>query len=311
MDLLSLHNKIKEFAYQWGFADYGAIPVQSFTGDADYLKKYISRSFNAQMEFLNRNLKVRENPSLLMENALSIMVFLAPYRQPARHNGAKPLIASYASGVDYHISVKEKLHEVAGKICTIIPHFRYRAFTDSAPIFEKRAAQLAGLGFIGKNTLLISEKHGIQNVIGVIVSNIPLYYTAKNTESRCEGCDICVKSCPTGALVAPYTLDSRRCISYQTVESPFMADEEQFKTVRCGYIFGCEICMLNCPWFDTGEISKWREFEPLKFNTGKSISDLTCQEWLDIDNAEFKRSFAMSAMLRTGLKKIQDNVKNI
>ncbi|HCV15599.1 MAG TPA: tRNA epoxyqueuosine(34) reductase QueG [Rikenellaceae bacterium] len=310
MSLEKLHKIINDFSSEIGFVAYGAIPVKNFIKETQFLMQSLELSYNGSMKYLAGNINIRQTPRLLLEGAKSIMVFLAPYKPTTRQSPELPQISSYAYGRDYHPVIKDKLHKVAEKLKENIPGAQYRVFTDSAPIFERAAAEAAGLGFIGRNTFLISKEHGLHTLIGIIITTEQLYYNNEVVKNGCGTCTRCLDSCPTGALVEQYRLDSRRCISYQTIEDKSLFDEQLLRTDRKGWVFGCEICLNICPWSKKGESSKWGEFKPFATHPGKTSISFTPEEWLRMTEEEFNTFFRHSPLKRAGLFKIKDNIVN-
>lgn len=305
-----LHTLIKDFSTEIGFVAYGAIAIKKFIKETEFLMQSLELSYNGSMKYLAGNINIRQNPQLLLEGAKSIMVFLAPYKPSTRQSPELPQISSYAYGRDYHTVIKNKLHKVAEKLKENIPGIKYRVFTDSAPIFERAAAEAAGLGFIGRNTFLINKEHGLHTLIGVIITNAVLCYSSETVKNGCGACTRCLDKCPTRALVEQFRLDSRRCISYQTIEEKRLFGEQLLKIDRKGRVFGCEICLDVCPWSIKGELSEWVEFKPFATNTGKTSISLTAQEWLNMTEEEFNSIFRDSPLKRAGLVKIKDNIVN-
>ncbi len=309
MNKLQLHNYITELSYELGFVGYGAVSVHPLAVERKYLEASLSKSYNGTMNYLARNLELRENPALLLDGAVSIMALLIPYKPGKRQNEKLPKISSYAYGLDYHFFVKGRLRELAERIKTVKPSMEYRVFTDSAPIFERALAREAGLGFIGKNTFLINKSAGLHTIIGIIVTNLELLYNDKIVREGCGNCRRCIDSCPTGAIVEPYTIDSRKCISYQTIEAKI--GDPLLYIGRGNNIFGCEICLNACPWASKGGVTKWSEFSSLRLPGGKEITSISEEEWLEMDNDFFKLYFSKSPLLRAGLEKIKENVKEL
>jgi epoxyqueuosine reductase len=307
----NLHNFIAETAKESGFLAYGAIPVKKFSEDLIFLNNSIKAGYNASMGYLSRNTEFRENPAQLLEGAESILVFLAPYKPSIKQSQSKPKIASYAYGLDYHHVIKARLHHVAEKIKEHIPGLKYRVFTDSAPIFERAAAKEAGLGFIGRNTFLISREHGLHTFIGIIITNAGVYYNNDVVKSGCGTCRRCIEICPSGALVKEYTLDSNRCISYRTIEDKQLYLNRDDIVDRAGWIFGCDLCLEICPWSKIGMATDWEEFIPLNTSGEKSIIDFSKEDWSALEEEEFNCIFKNSPISRAGYIKVLDNLNNI
>lgn len=305
MDEQEIHNQIESLALQMGFSAYSSAPAQELTEDRDFFEKYLHEGMNADMEYLKRNIDKRFNPSLLLEGAKTILCFLASYKTDFEFPRGAPLIASYALGHDYHRVIKDKLHTIANLLKVHFPEMKYRAFTDSAPILERRWAQKAGLGFIGKNTMLINKNIGTKTFIGIIIADIELPYGREFIGNYCGSCRRCIEACPSGALLDEYLLDANKCISYHTIESKRLSDDNDSKPDFSGYVFGCDICINACPWTRRGDKTSIIDFYP---DAIKNFE--TPERWLELEETAFGQIFADSPLQRAGLKKIKDNILN-
>ena len=251
---------------------------------------------------------MRKDPRLLVEGARSAMVFLAPYpyQETCEEDGLK--IASYSKGIDYHYLIKSRLRNVMAKISEIYPGFYGREFTDSAPVFDRAWAAAAGVGFIGRNGLLINRQLGNRVLIGTILSNLESGIVPKEDDifvDRCGNCRRCLDACPSGALVRPFVLDARKCISYQTIESRTGFREEEYSVDRHGWIFGCDECLRACPWYRVNKESGWKEFSQLS----GELKEIRESDWKEMSNSAFKKRFLSSPLSRAGLKKIKNNIE--
>ena len=246
------------------------------------------------MGYLARNLEKRFDPALLVPGAESVLCFLAPYGQAAGG------VAGFAQGVDYHKIVKDRLFAVMADLKDQFPGFEGRPFVDSAPVMERYWAVEAGLGFIGQNNFFISPEFGLRTIIGVILCNIPADRFAPHaplSATECGACGACLRACPSGALRAPFELDARTCISYQTIEShdPLPTSLEE----RRGWRFGCEECMRACPW--DKPLAPLPEFETHR-------DDIAAQSdagWSALTEEEFETRFSDSGLLRAGLEHLK------
>ena len=257
--MASLFHKFFNIAKSLSFADFGAAKAEKLSEIEPFFKKYLENGFCAEMGYLRRNVEKRLDPTLLMEEAKSVLCFLVPYTDSSMDLETSP-IAGYALGEDYHTVIKERLHMFAKEAGLT----KYRAFVDTAPVFERQWAARCGLGFIGCNNFLISPEYGLHTLIGVILCDISfenidceeLALKKSKMPKDCGACGNCIRSCPTGALCAPYTLDANKCIAYLTVESPERKDGSVIELY--GMIFGCEKCLLPCPW--NKQVNGWKEF---------------------------------------------------
>jgi epoxyqueuosine reductase len=262
---------------------------------------------HGQLSYMARNLDKRLNPQLLFENAKSIIIVLLNYypRQMQTDSEA-PVISKYAYGTDYHFVLKNKLKKLHSFSITDIQPCNARAFTDSAPILERAWAHRAGLGWIGKNSNLISTTHGSFFFIGELFLDIELIYDEPNSApNRCGTCTRCIDACPTKAIVANRTVDARKCISYQTIELKGNLDENlkgQFEN----HVFGCDICQDVCPWNLKSKPHNEPDFEP-----HPDLLQLSKNEWHQIEQPFFNTLFKKSALKRTGFSRLKRNLQFI
>ena len=308
-----IYHEVAQMSAELGFADFGCartgvLPsaVQQHYMDA------LEQGRFARMEYLGKNLEKRFNPSLLVEGARSILVFLAPYSLPDGIQAPEG-IAQFALGTDYHIAIKEKLFTIMKKIQEMDSSFQGRAFTDSAPIMERYWAVEAGLGWIGKNNFLISRQCGIKNLIGIILCNLEIPATADilphkmlQSKGSCGECRRCLDACPSGALQQPFCTDARKCISYHTIENRFLEEDMAAGAVPhfAGTVFGCDKCLDACPW-NSANKEGWKEFH-------KNMEILQGRDpewWESLSTAEFKRIFKDSSLIRGGLNNIKASLE--
>lgn len=293
--------KLKDLARETGFDAAGVAPVALLSGEVARLRRWIEAGKNAGMEYMARNLDKRENPALLVEGAKSVIVTLTNYYTARKQVAGIPRIAKYAWGRDYHSVLKERLWHLLGELQKT-EDATGRCFVDSAPVLEHEWARRAGLGWQGKNTLLLSREFGSFCFIGVIVTTVVFdEYDEPFTESYCGRCNRCVEACPTGALI-PYEVDARKCISYQTIENKGEYPET-LKHLAGGRIFGCDVCQEVCPWN-----RKAKEHHVPEFLPKPEVIGLTEQDWREMDEAYFKELFKDMPQKRTGLEKIVRNL---
>lgn len=305
-------NTVKDWAKQLGFDAAGVAPAEPIS-HSEYLRDWLADGLNGQMGYLAKNLDKRIDPAKLMPSAKSIICLGLGYFAESAGPVAKKdtgRIARYAWGRDYHIVVKEKLRQLAERIAQAAPantQTRSRCFVDTAPIAEKAHAARAGLGWIGKNSLLINERLGSWFVLGEIVTSLELQYD-KPVANQCGDCQRCLEACPTAALTGQQKLDAKRCISYLTVELNGRPTGELAEKTN-SWIFGCDICQEVCP-FNQGPIVKTSE---PKFQTARNLNGSDLQSikeelnWLDEDG--FRQRFADTAILRTGREHLLEMVE--
>ena len=297
---------IKQQALALGFADC-VIARPDTKAEVARLKAYLEKGYHADMHYLAENMDKRADPTLLVPNTKSIICVRMDYlveSPQARYVPNQPnsaIIARYARGRDYHKVMRSRLKNLANIIKTRVGEFESRPFADSAPIFEKALAENAGMGWTGKNTLLIHKKSGSFFVLGELFTSLELPFDSPTT-AHCGSCQACIDICPTQAIVAPYTLDARKCIAYLTIEYKGVIAEE----LRAGIgnrIFGCDDCQLICPWNGFAKLTTVADFNPR--HQLDNISLLDIWQW---DEQQFLTSTEGSPIRRTGFQSFKRNI---
>jgi epoxyqueuosine reductase len=261
------------------------------------------------MLYMRKNLNKRTNPAKLLENARSIICFALNYTppiietEPQHANTPQGRVANYAQYEDYHLFIKRQLCKLTDFIASLADtNFKFRICVDSAPVPERALAARAGLGFIGKNHMLIHPTLGPQIFLAEIITNLRLQ-TDEPVTDDCSGCNKCIDACPTGALQPDGHLNANKCISYLTIEykgeiSPDLADKIHDR------LFGCDECVLTCPYQQNAPVCKNKNF---KFYPARA--NLNLRRILDMTEDEFKTEFADSPLKRPGLKLIKRNAQ--
>jgi len=304
--MMIFSQKIKDKALELGFSACGITDAAVVSLERENMfKNCLQRGFQADMHYLERNFEKRMNPKLLFENTKSIIVVLLNYHNPNYHKHKKSsyIFSEYTLGMDYHNVIKSKLSELLDFIQKHNPESSNRIFVGSAPVLEKYLATKAGLGCIGKNTLLITPK-GSYYFIGEIFTSIPLTYDAPFAEDFCLQCNQCVKYCPTKAL-SPYNLDAGKCISYHNIESKNEIPKE-IRAKMGKLVYGCDICQRICPQNKAAEPTSVPEF-----SIKKEFLEWTDTQWEEMDNATFEQSFSDTALHRAGFEKVKRNINAI
>lgn len=243
-------------ALEVGFDLFGVAPALPFAY-LDFYKGWLDRGFHGEMDYLSRQLALRSDPRSLLPSARSVVAVGLNYYQPSESREGFPRIARYALGRDYHKVLRSKLNSL-GRWMASAYGAEYRVCVDSAPIFDRYYAQQAGIGWFGKNTCLISRKVGSWFVIGLLLTSLELEPDTPN-EDHCGTCKRCIDTCPTGAIVfgdGRWQVDSRRCISYLTIESPLSSPEID----RAGWTFGCDVCQEVCPFNRFQKLTTEKDF---------------------------------------------------
>ena len=294
--------EVARMASEAGFDACGVTETGSMEEESAYLTQWIERGYAGNMGYMGRNRELRADPRLIVPGAKCAIVTLTSYYPRERQPEGEPRIAAYAWGADYHYVIKQKLHAVAERVTAAVPGSRYGVFTDSAPIFERRLAERAGLGWIGKSGMLIHPTLGSYTLIGTILTTAEIAHRERRVENRCGSCTACMESCPTGAIVAPQTVDARRCISYQTIENR-EAMPEWMEEAAGDRLFGCDCCIEACPWNRRLAPHGHKELEPMEGLFG--------MEWEGLTRGAFDRMFAHSPLRRAGYKKIKERLAAI
>lgn len=296
---------IKAEALRLGFDACGISRVTCHEEALSRLRNFLEKGYHGSMAFLERNIEKRADPSKLVEGALSVITVTLNYFPGLKPEDPQiPVVSKYAYGEDYHDIVRNRLKKLLRYINTNIGTAHGRAFADSAPVFDKLWAAEAGLGWIGKNSCLISPRGGSYFFIGTLLIDVPLAYD-KSIQNYCGTCKKCLEACPTGAIVSPYIVDARRCISYLTIENKGEIPAE-FAGKMNNRIFGCDICQDACPWNRKAVHHQVKEFEPLP-----GLTDMKYKEWLEMDEKQFDQRFSKSPLKRTGYEGLRRNLKFI
>jgi epoxyqueuosine reductase len=251
---------------------------------------------------MENNFDKRLNPTLLVDDAKSVVSLLLNYYPSEIQNQESYKISKYAYGQDYHFVIKEKLKELLFSIQSNIGEVSGRAFVDSAPILDKAWAAKSGLGWIGKNSNLLTQQVGSFYFIAELIIDLELDYDYATTD-HCGTCTACVDVCPTEAIVAPYIVDGSKCISYFTIELKENLPPEM-KGKFDDWAFGCDICQDVCPW---NKFSKPHN-EPL-FNPNPELLSMSKKDWEEITEETFKVVFKNSAVKRTKFEGLKRNIE--
>jgi epoxyqueuosine reductase len=294
---------IKTEAVNLGFFDCGISKAEHLPDDGKRVEQWLAENNHGEMSWMERNKEKRYDPSKLVENAKSVITVLYNYtpkeKLPEKDNYK---ISAYAYGEDYHKILKDKLHQLLLFIESKSGKQKARVFVDSAPVLDRAWAHKSGLGFIGKNTLLINRKEGSYFFIGHIVIDLELDYENNASEKNfCGSCTLCIKACPTNAL-EPFKLDARKCISYLTIEHRSEIPKS-FKGKFEDWIFGCDICQDVCPWN-----RKTKPTNESQFYISDELRTMKKTDWEKLETTQFERLFSKSAVQRTGFDGLKRNI---
>ncbi len=298
IDFNQLANSIKRWGLELGFQQVGITDTQLQIYEKR-LQEWLDNNYHGEMIFMTKHGEKRTHPEQLIPNTLRIISVRMNYL-PANpkiietlKDPTKAYISRYAVGRDYHKLMRKRLQKLADNISAEINHFGYRAFVDSAPVLEKPIAEKAGLGWIGKNTLLLNHHAGSWFFLGELYTDLPLPCD-KPATNHCGSCSACIDICPTKAIIAPYQLDARRCISYLTIELRGSIPEE-LRPLMGNRIYGCDDCQLICPWNKFAKPTDEKDFQPRHGLNSPQLIDLFM--WTE---AQFLENTEGSAIRRIG-----------
>ena len=294
---------IKKLAREVGFDLCGVARCRNFEDDKRFLEGWIEQGFASSLDYLKRNVERRADAAALVDGAKSVVVCAVAYKNyisegyPADH---KTKVASYACMTDYHTTIKQMLFDLSARMKELAPSLSGRCFVDSAPIFEKRYAVEAGLGWIGRQSLLVTPEYGTFVLLGEIVMTEECdSYDEPLVSVGCGECRRCVEACPNSAVKERH-IDTSRCISCATIER----EGEGEKCALNGWIFGCDECQTVCPYNRKAPRVTNLCFAPI-FNP----VEMTSEEWLSLSNEEFAERFGGTPLERAGIERIKANVE--
>ena len=265
-DLPALAQSIKDWGRELGFQQVG-ISGLDLAEHESHLERWLAAGYHGEMEYMGAHGNKRSRPAELVPGTLRVvslrMDYLPGDTQMAQRlaQPSKAYVSRYALGRDYHKLIRKRVQQLAERIQQVIGPFGYRAFVDSAPVLEKAIAEQAGLGWIGKNTLVLNRKAGSYFFLGELFVDLPLPVDTPHASEHCGRCTACLDICPTNAFVGPYQLDARRCISYLTIELK-NAIPEELRPLIGNRVFGCDDCQIVCPWNRFARASGEGDFKP-------------------------------------------------
>jgi epoxyqueuosine reductase len=294
---------IKKEALRLGFDFCGISKADFLNEEAPRLEQWLLQSMHGKMKYMENYFDKRLDPRKLVPGAKSVVSFLYNYfPQQNQQDKNAPKISKYAYGKDYHFVVKEKLSSLMNFINENIGDVHGRAFVDSAPVLDRAWAKKSGLGWVGKNSNLLTRQHGSFFFIAELIIDLELEPDVA-MEDYCGTCTACIDACPTEAIIQPYVVDGSKCISYFTIEL-----KEEIPVDVAGkfenWVFGCDICQDVCPW---NRFSKPHN-EPA-FNPKPELIEMKRNDWEEITEEVFKKIFSGSAVERTGYKGLKRNLK--
>lgn len=298
-----LTQKIKNEAIRLGFSFCGISKSEFLEDDAPHLEHWLNQNRHGKMQYMENYFDKRLNPTLLVEGSKSVISLMYNYfpQQQQREDSFK--ISKYAYGEDYHHVIKDKLKELIQFITTEVGEINARIFTDSAPILERAWAKKSGLGWIGKNSMLINPKKGSFYFLAEIILDVEFDYDTP-IKDYCGSCNACAEACPTEAILPNKVVDGSKCISYFTIELKDEILPNEVKGKFNDWMFGCDICQDVCPWnrFSTPTNESLFSPHPKLLNYSK-------KEWTELTADIFNEIFKKSAVKRTKFEGLKRNIK--
>ena len=309
--------KISGWAQELGFSDLGVADLENpknLSTSIDRYKNWIEQGLHGEMKYLKDTVSIRSKPDKLLKGAKRAIMLSMNYlpRDSSSDwvvkevNGLqapeKASISVYARGKDYHRVMRKRLSKLAKRICLEVGSYGFRACVDSAPLLEVELAQKSGLGWRGKNTLLLKRNEGSFFFLGTLLTDMPLKTTQNTTMNLCGTCTSCLDKCPTKAFIAPYVLDAKKCISYLTIENKGIIDES-LRHLIGNRVYGCDDCQLVCPW------NKYAKFSALEeFNVKNGLDDVSLIDLFKWNETQFKQNHVGSPILRIGFERWLRNI---
>ena len=290
---------IKAWGKALGFQHIGITDTDLSAAEPHY-REWLEQGFHGAMDYMAKHGSKRTRPAELVPGTVRVISVRMDYRPPETRDswevmerGDQAFISRYALGRDYHKVLRARLQSLCDRIAQTIGEFGYRVFTDSAPVLEVQLAEKAGLGWRGKHTLLLSREAGSWFFLGEIYTDLPLPVDQPG-KNHCGTCQACIDICPTRAIVAPYTVDARRCISYLTIELKDSIPED-LRPLIGNRVYGCDDCQLVCPWNRFAQLT-----DEADFHVRHGLDDVTLVELFGWDEEDFRTKMAGSAIYRIG-----------
>lgn len=297
------YSNIKRLAARIGFDLCGMAPCRHLAEGEARFREWIARGYQSSLEYLERNTEKRFDPGKLVDGARTAVVCAVGYKNAVSDgypDGHRTKVASYACAEDYHAVMRRMLRQLFEGVREASPGVRGRAFVDTAPLTEKLLAVEAGLGWIGRQSLLVTPQFGSFVVLGeLILTEEADRYDSPFAGSRCGSCRACVESCPTGAVMPGHGIDTARCISCHTVER-----RPDTGIGLDGWIFGCDACQSCCPWNRRAPQHRNRAFDPL-FDP----REMDAAAWRAMDEKQFGELCGRTPLTRSGLERIRSNIE--
>lgn len=303
MNKQTLTYSIKQEALRLGFMDCGIAKAERLDEEAFLLETWLNQKLHGKMAYMENYFDKRIDPRLLVDGAKSVISLSYNYYTEEKQTDATtPKVAMYALGEDYHDVVKDKLQQLFQFIQEATGQVNGRCFVDSAPVLEKAWAKRSGIGWIGKNTNILTKRKGSYFFLAEIILDLDLEYDSP-VKDYCGNCTKCVDACPTDAIYEPYKVDGSKCISYFTIELKDEVIPDMVKGKFENWMFGCDICQQVCPINAHSQVHN----EP-RFAASAELISLKKEDWLELTEETFKKIFAHSPVKRTKFKGLTRNI---
>jgi epoxyqueuosine reductase len=326
-EMRDLAEDIKQKALEWGFDLAGITDASSIeTKQVELLAGWLKAGYAGQMTYMHRNFEKRINPTKLLENAQSVICLGLNYTPPKTsrslrgrrsrpwqshlHNATAPMgtVANYAQYEDYHLFIKKQLRKLIDFIASVVgPALKFKICVDSVPLAERALAARAGLGFIGKNHMLINPALGAQIFLGEIITNLKIQ-PDEPIKTNCSNCDECISACPTGALRADGQFDAGKCISYLTIEHKGRIPANSAEKIG-DHLFGCDECVLACPYQKDAPVHKNKQFKFYSDRANLNLHEILSRGRPACLPYNFEAKFADSVIKRSGLDGLKRNAQ--
>lgn len=302
----SIAENIKQKAFDIGFHKIGIVRADALLSERSNLERWLAAGFHGEMAWMEREPEKRTDPRVLFPSAKSVIVVALNYYTPHEYENRSDAgkISRYAWGDDYHDVLKEKLRVLLDWIKTQHPEADGKICVDTAPIMDKAWAVRAGIGWLGKHSNVITTDYGSWIFIGEILLNIELEYDFEIVSDHCGSCTMCLDACPTSAIVEPYVVDSRKCLSYATVELRSETLPAEIEENLEGWLYGCDICQDVCPWNRFEKPADELRFEPRFSETSTNLDQI-----MSLTPEQYSERFRGTAVKRAKLAGLKRNAK--
>ena len=301
---MSFAQEIEKRALELGFLACGFVTARKLEEEESNLHSWLNKGYQGTMGYLERNVEKRLDPRNLVPGTQTIVCLAYNYFPQKSQKIESPKIAKYAYGEDYHRVVKDRCFELLKHIQNEYPNVKSRVFVDSAPVMERQWAQLAGLGWIGKNSLLLRKGIGSFFFLAEILLDVSIEAAPVIKSDHCGSCTRCIDACPTQAIVQDQVVDATKCISYLSIEKTEPLEETELEMMH-GWLFGCDICQDVCPWNRFSEPHEEPRFEP------NDAINWDIKDWEKIQETAFLEQFKTSPISRMGFVKAQQLIQQM